>query len=76
MEIRYVCRICDQTIGQLSAENITEWQLGFHWLTPDERKDIISDDMDGGTLVKVVCETCQEMLNRSPELSLLPRPLQ
>ncbi|PTX55240.1 uncharacterized protein DUF2757 [Melghirimyces profundicolus] len=76
MEVNYFCRYCNSTIGRIDHDGVTEVQLGFHWLTPEERKDIISYDSDGRTTVRVVCETCQEMLNRNPELSLLSRPLQ
>ncbi|SMO81097.1 anti-sigma-F factor Fin family protein [Melghirimyces algeriensis] len=76
MAVKYLCRYCDTMIGTIDNEEVTELQLGFHWLTPKERKDIISYDPSGQTTVRVVCETCQEMLNRNPELSLLSRPFQ
>lgn len=55
---------------------MTELDLGFHRLTPAERRDIIVDEPEGHTQVNVVCETCQDMLERNPELSLLSRPFQ
>ncbi|MDA8353125.1 MAG: anti-sigma-F factor Fin family protein [Firmicutes bacterium] len=76
MTVKYLCRYCDAAIGYIDDDQVTEMQLGFHWLTPEERKDIISYDPDGQTTVRVVCESCQEMLNRNPELSLLTRPFQ
>lgn len=75
MAIHYTCRYCHSSVGVING-HVTEMQLGFHWLTPEERKDIISYDMKGDTLVRVVCETCQEMLDKNPELLLLSDPLQ
>ncbi|GGA52296.1 hypothetical protein GCM10007416_26740 [Kroppenstedtia guangzhouensis] len=74
MSVTYLCRYCDMLIGQIEDERVTEFQLGFHLLTPEERKDIISYDSDGQTTVRVICESCQEMLDRNPEMSLLARP--
>ena len=60
MAIQYVCRYCRTPIGRIEDDRVTEMQLGFHWLTPEERKDIISYELDGEIRVQVVCETCQE----------------
>jgi hypothetical protein len=45
-------------------------------LTPEERRDIISYNIDGDVTVKVVCDYCREALEENPELSLLANPLQ
>lgn len=76
MAIQYVCRYCRTPIGRIEDDRVTEMQLGFHWLTPEERKDIISYELDGEIRVQVICDTCQEMLQYNPELSLLPNPFQ
>lgn len=76
MAITYMCRYCNSLLGQIDNEEITEMKLGFHQLTPNERQDIISYDAKGHTLVRVVCESCQEMLEKNPELLLLPHPFQ
>lgn len=76
MTVKYLCRYCDAAIGYIDDDQVTEMQLGFHWLTPEERKDIISYEINGEIRVQVVCETCQEMLQYNPELSLLPDPFQ
>jgi len=76
MAIQYVCRYCWTPIGRIEDDHVTEMQLGFHWLTPEERKDIISYELDGEIRVQVICDTCQEMLQYNPELSLLPNPFQ
>ncbi|SDW86302.1 Protein of unknown function [Marininema mesophilum] len=76
MAVIYTCRCCNVLIGRINDDQVTEKQLGFHWLTPDERRDIISYNDEGHASVRVVCETCQEMLEINPELSLLSDPLQ
>ena len=38
MSVTYLCRYCDMLIGQIEDERVTEFQLGFHLLTPEERK--------------------------------------
>lgn len=75
MSIRYVCRSCGTTIGQI-PHSVSEYQLGFHFLTPQERKHIISYEEDGGVTVRILCEYCNEAINNNPELSLLSTPLQ
>ncbi|TCS94294.1 anti-sigma-F factor Fin family protein [Hazenella coriacea] len=72
MAIEYVCRYCHATVGKLESSDLTESQLGFDQLTPEERKDIITIDTNGNQRVRIVCESCQEVLERTPELSLQP----
>lgn len=76
MAINYVCRHCRTFIGRIDAPHVSELQLGFHSLTPDERRDIIAYDSSGETTVRVTCDYCREALNNNPELSLLTNPLQ
>jgi hypothetical protein len=76
MSVKYICRHCLTSIGEIPGRSITEQQLGFHFLTPEERRDIISYNVDGDVTVKVVCDYCKEALEANPELSLLANPLQ
>lgn len=76
MSIKYICRHCRATIGEIEKHMVSEEELGFHFLTPEERRDIISYNRDGGMTVKVVCDYCKEALDNYPELSLLVNPLQ
>ncbi|MFD3261971.1 anti-sigma-F factor Fin [Paenibacillus lentus] len=76
MAINYVCRHCRTQIGRIEAADISEAQLGFHFLTPDERRDIIAYDSSGDTTVRVTCDYCAEALLNHPELTLLNSPLQ
>jgi hypothetical protein len=57
-------------------ERLDERLLGFHFLTPEERKDIISYNYNGDVTVHVICDYCKEALEAHPELSLGPNPLQ
>ncbi|WP_248929097.1 anti-sigma-F factor Fin family protein [Paenibacillus hamazuiensis] len=76
MSVKYICRHCQTLIGQLEDKHVNESLLGFHFLTPEERRDIISYDLNGDTTVKVVCDYCKEALEANPELSLLGSLLQ
>nr|WP_241154332.1 anti-sigma-F factor Fin [Staphylospora marina] len=71
--IVYVCRHCGARLGELNEDGLTESRLGFDRLTPDERKDIITNDMNGNQIVRVTCESCQQVLESHPERLLLPR---
>ncbi len=74
--IKYVCKHCGQYLGEINPENVSEEQLGLHTLTPRERKSIITYDINGDLIAKVVCEYCQEALEKNPELNLISNPLQ
>jgi len=76
MSVRYVCRHCKTNIGTLDSQYVSEFQLGFHFLTPEERRDIISYDSGGDVTVRVVCDYCREALDANPELALVNNPLQ
>lgn len=69
MKIRYICRYCHTLLGELNEE-LTEAQLGFGSLTPEERLDIIQVNDKDQLLVKVTCEICQETLESQPELAV------
>lgn len=74
MSINYICKYCSSPMGSL--DNVDEARLGFQFLTPRERKDIIAYNPQGDMIVKVVCDYCKEALEANPELSLLRNPLQ
>lgn len=76
MTVKYVCRHCHTNIGEIKSESVNELQLGFHFLTPEERGDIIAYNSNGDVTVKVTCDYCRQTLDSYPELSLLPNPLQ
>lgn len=76
MAIKYKCRYCGTGIGEITDETVSEYQLGFHFLTPEERRDIISYDSTGDVTVKVICDYCKEAVDSNPELLLFESPLQ
>ncbi|MGM1050369.1 Protein of unknown function [Paenibacillus uliginis N3/975] len=76
MAINYTCRHCRTFQGRIESSEISESQLGFDSLTPEERKDIIAYDFNGDVTVRVTCDHCREALETHPELSLLANPLQ
>ncbi|MEC0179036.1 anti-sigma-F factor Fin family protein [Paenibacillus favisporus] len=76
MAINYICRHCRTPLGKIDSSLVTDTQLGFHSLTPAERRDIIAYDLSGDVTVKVICDYCREALENNPELSLLANPLQ
>ncbi|MUT67710.1 anti-sigma-F factor Fin family protein [Paenibacillus sp. NEAU-GSW1] len=76
MAVNYICRHCRTSMGTIEQSGITEHQLGFHFLTPEERSDIIAYDPNGNVTVKVICDYCREALEANPELLLVTNPLQ
>jgi hypothetical protein len=76
MSVKYVCRCCAAMVGEIKDDHINELRLGFHFLTPEERRDIISYSQDGDVTVKIICDYCTEAIEANPELSLLTSPLQ
>jgi len=76
MTVKYICRHCQTLIGEINNSAISEYQLGFHFLTPEERRDIIAYNPDGDVTVRVVCDFCKQALDSYPELLLLANPLQ
>lgn len=76
MAIKYTCKYCRQNIGEIASDAVSEFQLGFHFLTPEERRDIISYNPNGDVMVRLVCDHCREALIANPELSLIGNPLQ
>jgi hypothetical protein len=76
MAITYYCRHCGTTVGEIRDEQVSEYELGFHHLTPEERFDMITYQASGDIMVKVICDYCKSALDANPELSLLPNPLQ
>lgn len=63
-------------LGFIANDRVTEYELGFHFLTPEERNDIITYNSSGNVTVKVICDYCGDALRSHPELSLVPSPLQ
>lgn len=76
MAVKYICRHCQSAVGEIDSDLVSEFQLGFHFLTPEERRDIIAYSQNGDITVKVTCDYCREALEANPELSLLANPLQ
>jgi len=76
MSVKYICRHCRTMIGEINSNQVSEAQLGFHFLTPDERSDIISYNLNGDMIVTVTCHYCGEALENNPELTLIGNPLQ
>lgn len=76
MSIKYFCRCCHTKVGELTNSDVTEQELGFHFLTPDERRDIVFYQANGDVEVRVICDYCKEALDANPDLMLVANPLQ
>lgn len=74
--LKYVCRYCGQELGNVDVDEIGEERLGLNSLTPLELKSIITYEQNGDMIAKIICEHCEETLEKNPELSLIPNPLQ
>ena len=73
MRLEYICRYCHSHLGSIDREHLSDQQLGFDRLTPEERADIITSNMNGTQQVRIICETCQQTLEENPDLYLLPQ---
>ncbi|MFD2115472.1 anti-sigma-F factor Fin [Paenibacillus yanchengensis] len=76
MAVNYVCKHCQMTLGSIFQTDLTEEQLGFHFLTAEERSDIIAYNSNGDMIVKLVCHYCAEAIDANPDLLLVENPLQ
>lgn len=76
MSYRYVCRCCGMKIAEFEDTEVSESELGFDFLTEEERQHIISKEHGGDTIIRIVCDYCRETLDLYPELSLVGNPLQ
>jgi hypothetical protein len=76
MAVNYICRHCHMPLGRFENSEVTEFRLGLHSLTPEERKRIIAYNSNGDVTVRVICEYCSQTLDDNPELVLLSNPLQ
>ena len=76
MAVNYVCRHCRTPLGSLDRDDLSEAALGFHFLTPEERSDIITYNPNGDVTVKLTCDYCRKALEEHPELNLVANPLQ
>ncbi|MEF2247622.1 MULTISPECIES: anti-sigma-F factor Fin family protein [unclassified Paenibacillus] len=76
MAVNYICRHCKTAMGVIHESEVSEQQLGFHFLTPEERNDIIAYNSSGDVTVKLVCDYCAEAIHANPDLLLVSNPLQ
>lgn len=76
MHIIYTCAHCNAFIAEIDATGLTEVQLGFDCLTPEERQDIIKINPNSGIIsVAAICDSCMENFERGQEkLSVFPFP--
>lgn len=74
--IKYICKFCGQYIGEVNHRDFYDYNLGFDFLTISEMENIITYELNGDMLVKIICEYCQEALEKNPELFLISNPLQ
>lgn len=76
MAVNYICKHCKTLMGVIQETDVSEQRLGFHFLTPEERNDIISYNSSGDVTVNLVCDYCAEALKANPDLLLVSNPLQ
>lgn len=66
MPIYYYCRHCGTSIGAVDHHSYNYEQLGFHILTEEEQKEMISVDTSGNMHVKSICDNCYESFIQNP----------
>ncbi|OUN00507.1 MAG: hypothetical protein BAA02_05860 [Paenibacillaceae bacterium ZCTH02-B3] len=75
MAVIYRCRHCGMVLGAF-GRNVPAYRLGLHFLTPGERRRIITYHSNGDITVRVICDYCGQTLESHPELALQSNPLQ
>ncbi|WP_261134725.1 anti-sigma-F factor Fin family protein [Bacillus sp. Marseille-Q3570] len=71
MAVYYSCKHCGVHIGKLDVTSAASTNLGFDYLSDQEREEYISYDDQGHVYVKSICEDCYEMLRKNPDLHAL-----
>ncbi|MDL4840474.1 anti-sigma-F factor Fin family protein [Aquibacillus rhizosphaerae] len=66
MAIVYNCKHCGNKVGQLDQEVIDTQALGWNQLSNEDRQEMIQYDSKGDIQIKVICEDCQESLDKNP----------
>lgn len=68
MTLYYYCRHCGHSLGMIEDEQDQLYQLVQKTLTAEEQEEIVEKDpVNGGILIKTICEDCQDALNQSPQ---------
>ncbi|MFC7372311.1 anti-sigma-F factor Fin [Fictibacillus iocasae] len=76
MAVHYNCRHCKAHIGTIQPADVSAEQLGFHALSDDEHKEMVSYTSDGDIHVKITCEDCQDALQTNPDYHALSHFIQ
>jgi len=76
MALHYHCRHCGVKVGSIDNISVTSEQLGFDHLNNEERQEMITYQQNGDIHIKIICEDCQDALNRNPDLHQYERFIQ
>jgi hypothetical protein len=71
MVVQYFCRRCGTDIGRIDHKEMSYSRLGFNNLSLEERMEMLHYETNGDLHVKVICEDCQESLERYPDYHAL-----
>ena len=66
MSIIYSCKHCGNVVGQLDQQVIDKEVLGWNELTAEDRKEMIQYQNNGDISIRIICEDCQESLEKNP----------
>ena len=66
MSIIYSCKHCGNVVGQLDQQVIDTEVLGWNELTAEDRKEMIQYQNNGDISIRIICEDCQESLEKNP----------
>lgn len=76
MTLHYYCRHCGHTLGEIGEQQGELYQSVCHFLSSEERKEIIDHDKDGTIRIQSICESCQDALDKNPDYHLLEHLIQ
>ncbi|WP_138420002.1 anti-sigma-F factor Fin family protein [Aquibacillus sediminis] len=66
MSVVYTCKHCGNIVGELNQQMVDTKLLGWDQLTSEDRKQMIHYQDNGDVKIKIICEDCQDSLERNP----------
>ncbi|WP_181351151.1 anti-sigma-F factor Fin family protein [Thalassobacillus sp. CUG 92003] len=67
MSIIYVCRHCQQTVGELNHYDTDTSRLGLERLSAEDHREMVEYHGNGDISIRITCEDCEQALTDHPQ---------
>ena len=67
MHLYYECRHCRAELGRIQSESVDLDKLGWHYMTEEERQNILLAGSNDPVKITCICEYCQALLEENPD---------